>query len=279
MDHMIPVLGRPIPKPARWMDAQRYKIGFKAFNRLFQPVRKCIMHHRPKLESGHRSVATIRSFRLPGDRAGGFTLPEMLAVVAIISIIISILLPAMRKARESAVLAQCLSDKRQILIALRNYALDNRSALPTRNPVTGYGYPHQMRRTSNGPYDLNKPFINPYIGDRAFLFCPGLSTTTKDLNDNWATSQYHVFPKDVFWIVPRPNLSKINMINGRAPLWSCFTRIKGGLYDSHGHNALKTVPKGMVAGFSDGTAEWVEWKNTEGYWQSGEVHYWPIYRE
>jgi len=241
------------------------------------------MSFSTNLQARHNVPAVRRCARFSqraGNRPNGFTLPELLAVVAIISIIISMLLPAMRKARETAIVAQCLSDKRQILIALRSYALDNRSALPTRNPATGYGYPHQMRRTSNGLYDLNKPFIIPYIGNRAFLFCPGLPTTPKDLNDNWATSQYHVYPTTApYWLVPKPDLSKVNMIKGRAPLWSCYTRVKGGLYDSHGHNALKAVPTGMVAGFSDGTTEWVEWKNTEGYWQAGEVHYWPIYRE
>lgn len=208
-----------------------------------------------------------------------FTLIELLVVISIIAILISMLLPALGSAKKAAITAKCLSDKRQIALALGNYAADNKDALPTRNPTAGYGYPHEMRRTSNGLYDLNQPFIIPYVGNRAFLFCPSLSTTTAIFNDSWAMSQYHVYPKDVFWIVPRPDLRKMDLIKGRAPLWSCFARIKGGLYTSHGHENIATKPEGMITAFSDASAEWVQWKNTEGYWQSGEVHYWPIYRQ
>lgn len=232
------------------------------------------MHHYSPFNR-RLSLATGRTVR----RALGFTVPELLAVVAIIAIVISMLLPSMRKAKESALVAQCLSDKRQISVATRSYALDYRSALPTRDPATSYGYPHQMRRTTNGKYDLNKPFIKPYLGDRAFLFCKGLPDSPLTSTEDWATVQYHVFPKNVYWLVPLPNLMKINTIKGRAPLWSCFARIKGGLYTSHGHNNLTTVPKGMISAFSDGAAEWVDWNKTEGYWQSGETHYWPVYRE
>jgi len=208
-----------------------------------------------------------------------FTLIELLVVISIITILISMLLPALGSARKTAISSKCLSDKRQTAVALSSYATDNKSALPTRNPTAGYGYPHEMRRVSNGLYDLNQPFIIPYVGNRAFLFCPGLSTTTADLNDNWATSQYHVYPKNVFWIVPRPEIGKLEFIRGRAPLWSCFARIKGGLYTARGHENITAKPEGMITAFSDASAEWVPWKNTEGYWQSGEIHYWPIFRQ
>lgn len=209
-----------------------------------------------------------------------FTLIELLVVTSIIALLIAVLLPALSKAKDSAITTECLSDKRQIVIALQNYAIDNKSALPSRNPASGYGYPHQMRRTSNGQYDLNEPFIIPYLADRAFLFCPGLPTTTADLNDNWATTQYHVYPKKYpFWIVPGPDLTNIDNIKGRAPLWSCFARIKNGKYTTHGRNNDPEEPKGMVSAFSDGSANWVPWADTEGYWQAGEIHYWPKYRE
>lgn len=209
----------------------------------------------------------------------GFTLIELLVVISIIALLVAILLPAITRAKESAITTECLSDKRQIVIALNNYAVDNKGTLPSRNPVGGYGYPHQMRRTSNAKYDLNEPFIIPYLGDRAFLFCPGLPTTPADLNDNWATTQYHVYTTDAFWIVPRPELGIVDKIKGRAPLWSCFARIKNGNYTTHGRNNITEEPEGMVSAFSDGSAQWVPWSETEGYWQAGEIHYWPIYRE
>lgn len=213
----------------------------------------------------------------PNRRA--FSLVEVLVVVAIISLLIAILLPVLGKVRGSAMTAECLSDKYQIATGLYSYAMDNDHMFPDRNG-SQYGYPHQMRRIWNGKYDLNEPFIIPYIGDRAHLFCPALPTTTEDLNDNWATSQYHVFPTDLYWQVPRPDLSGVEVIKGRAPLWSCFARIKYGQYIAHGRHNVANEPEGMLTAYSDGSAEWVAWADTEIYWRyQADLHYWPIYRQ
>lgn len=55
-------------------------------------------------------------------RPRGFTLIELLVVIAIIALLIGILLPALRSARESARRAKCLSNQRQIGLALQMYA-------------------------------------------------------------------------------------------------------------------------------------------------------------
>lgn len=55
----------------------------------------------------------------------GFSVPEMLAVVAIIVIIISLLLPAYRTARDMARMAPCLSNQHQLAMGWRAYATDN----------------------------------------------------------------------------------------------------------------------------------------------------------
>jgi prepilin-type N-terminal cleavage/methylation domain-containing protein/prepilin-type processing-associated H-X9-DG protein len=65
-----------------------------------------------------------------GQSKRGFTLVELLVVIGIIVILISILLPALGKAREQANRAQCLSNQKQIVAAILIYAGDNKGMLP-----------------------------------------------------------------------------------------------------------------------------------------------------
>jgi prepilin-type N-terminal cleavage/methylation domain-containing protein/prepilin-type processing-associated H-X9-DG protein len=65
-------------------------------------------------------------------RSKGFTLIELLVVIAIIGILAAMVFPVFARARESARKAVCLSNVKNIALAVQMYLADNNDTLPTR---------------------------------------------------------------------------------------------------------------------------------------------------
>ena len=126
------------------------------------------------------------------SRRRGFTLIELLVVIAIIGILAAMVFPVFARARESARKAVCLSNVKNIALAIQMYLADNNDTLPPaehRQEIIdyfnlapgGWGEPgdcpgrHRSERwvpTRANPY-LNWPVIlDPYVNNRDVWTCP-----------------------------------------------------------------------------------------------------------
>jgi prepilin-type N-terminal cleavage/methylation domain-containing protein len=111
-----------------------------------------------------------RSVRFGAEkRTEAFTLIELLVVIAVIALLLAILLPALRRAREQSVKVVCANNLKQIGIGLHIYGVNNDGLLPVN--VGGFW----VWDLNNGTAD----FIMKITGEsRDIFYCP--ADFTKD---------------------------------------------------------------------------------------------------
>jgi len=115
----------------------------------------------------------------------GFTLIELLVVIAIIAILAAILFPVFSQVREKARQSSCLSNLRQIGLAVNQYTQDYDEGMPAHwfgGGTTGCGAPGFYRwAEAILPYVRNESLFNcpsrpsaRYIPDRTPHLCDGV---------------------------------------------------------------------------------------------------------
>ncbi len=112
----------------------------------------------------------------------GFTLVELLVVVAIISLLVALLLPALKEAREKARMAACLNNQRQLSVVLRVWA-DNHDGW---TPCGGGGTRNWASRCPTNDEavysEISVLVLEKYVTREAFM-CPSAFRNRAAIDD------------------------------------------------------------------------------------------------
>jgi len=114
------------------------------------------------------------------SNGAGFTLIELLVVISIIAVLIALIIPALRCAKEQGQRAVCLSNLKQLTLAWIAYAEENDSKIVLGSPFTTSGYTRGwLGRAFLFPEsrsaviaDPNKGALWPWINDVDIYRCP-----------------------------------------------------------------------------------------------------------
>ena len=144
----------------------------------------------------------------PGN--AGFTLIELLVVIAIIAILAAMLLPALARAKASALKTQCISNQKQIGLAYKMYADEHVGAYPVHDGWGAVGGKFWTNANVSGNAasyggrvaETNRP-LNKYTGSVDVFHCPGdhgdsLNTQVKTCWEGWGNSYLVEWANDAF---------------------------------------------------------------------------------
>jgi prepilin-type processing-associated H-X9-DG protein/prepilin-type N-terminal cleavage/methylation domain-containing protein len=118
-----------------------------------------------------------------------FTLIEMLVVIGVIAILMSLLLPALKKSSDIAKRIACVNNQKQIIVATLNYAGDSNEYFPYRaNMNSGNTSNCDIKHLTYGFKGFGLYLQHNYLKGGVFI-CPGFNFNSSNTGYNeWKTN-------------------------------------------------------------------------------------------
>jgi type II secretory pathway pseudopilin PulG len=131
-------------------------------------------------------------------RRSGFTLFQLLIVLAVLAILLGLLLPAVAKVRQAAARAQSSNNLKQLGLACHNYASSERNMFPSGIDANGFSaitklLPYVEQDQVYKAIDLNKPFDDKANADARKTQVQVLQSPldeVKVVKDGWGATSY-----------------------------------------------------------------------------------------
>jgi len=197
-------------------------------------------------------------------RETGFTLIELLVVIAIIAILAAILFPVFAKAREKARQSSCLSNLKQIGLAVMQYAQDYDELLPRTD---SYVAPATVIANQTDWFISTQA----YMKNTQILVCPSDRTTSFYSGGSSSTALgYGVSYGYNVWL-PSVSLGRVTYPASTAVITEIHNNYIYVRNDGTGWAALTNHNDGFNVAFVDGHAKWHKTQQPDaGYhWANG----------